>query len=537
MSEVNGKRLSLQATTLKKPFVSGTLRASMGKSAEDACRSPVGEAKWRTAAATFPPRTHLLPFFSSAPAPSDSSPCASLSLRPLTCDDVHAHRWSAPTSDMEDKPKGLEEEQRNLASQQESSEDHSETVVVKRGRGRPKGSKSPSPGSKKAQFGSSDVNLMELVSGISNSDPTLGGFENEDYTPKKRGRPKGSGTKDESDNASDAPQRGRGRPKGSGKRKAERAKSEDESDGSSRKAPRTDGDHSPNGVAAPRGRGRPRKSSAEHRPPPSADGPKKGRGRPRGSVNRKPAVSLALFQAGRPRRKAVAPSRLVIRLPGKHSKRGRPRKVPQGRGRPRKYPLTSPEDSQKRSWKPLGRSRKHPVAGGDPPARRGRGRPRKSDVVAPPYDGPPRKRGRPRKYPSGSRKDTTKPKVWKPLGRPRKYPLVEPPEGAPPPPRRTPGRPRKSQSKRGAHLRTPGTSPPPSRKVPTLNPDGTPRKRGRPRSVVRAEDRPGAAPSNDSDAEAAAPSEARMDEAEERADSRAEERAGGEAEQTAAAQE
>ncbi|XP_077598975.1 uncharacterized protein LOC144214469 isoform X2 [Stigmatopora nigra] len=430
---------------------------------------------------------------------------------------------------MEDKPKGLEEEHRNLSSQQESSEDQSETVVAKRGRGRPKGSKSPSPGSKKAQFGSSDVNLMELVSGISNSDPTLGGFENEDYTPKKRGRPKGSGTKDQSDNASDAPRNRRGRPKGSGKRKAERAKSEDDSDGSSRKAPRTDGDRS--SVATPRGRGRPRKSSAERRPPPSADGPKRGWGRPKGSVNRKPAVSLPHFQAGRPRRKAVAPSRLVIRLPGKHSKRGRPRKVPQGRGRPRKYPLPSPEDSQKRSWKPLGRSRKHAVAGGETPARRGRGRPRKSDAVAPPYDGPPRKRGRPRKYPSGSRKDASKPKVWKPLGRPRKYPLVEPPEGAPPPPRRTPGRPRKTQSKRGAHLRSPATSSSaPSRKVPTLNPDGTPRKRGRPRSVVRAEDRPVATPSNHSDAETAEPSE-------ERPDDEAEDWADAETEQTAADQE
>nr|XP_061808740.1 serine/arginine repetitive matrix protein 1-like [Nerophis lumbriciformis] len=413
---------------------------------------------------------------------------------------------------MEDEPKVLEEEQSNFPSQQESSEEISETVVVKRARGRPKGS---NPGSKKTLISTPDVNLMELVSGISNSSPTLG-FENEDYTPKKRGRPKGTGTKRVSDNGTDKPKSGRGRPKGSGtKRKAENVTSEDESEGSFVKAPRIDGDNSPNGIAVPRGRGRPRKSSAERRPPPSADGSRRGRGRPKGSINKKPSVSLAIFQASRPRRKPVAPSRLVIRLPGKRSKRGRPRKVPQGRGRPRKYPL--PEDSPKKTWKRVGRPRKNPVTG-EALVRRGRGRPRKSDVVKRPYDGPPRKRGRPRKYPSGTRKDTTKPKVWKPLGRPRKYPLVEPPEGAPPPPRRTPGRPRKSQSKRGAHLRNPGSSPSPGRPKVTLNPDGTPRKRGRPKSIVRSEAQPDDAPYNHSDADATTPLEEREDGVEEQAD-------------------
>ncbi|XP_061616663.1 translation initiation factor IF-2 [Phyllopteryx taeniolatus] len=416
---------------------------------------------------------------------------------------------------MEEELKAVEEAQGNVPSQPESSDDIPDKVLVKRGRGRPKGSKKP-------QISVPDVNLMELVSGIANSGPALG-FENasggEDHVPKKRGRPKGSGSKRVAEKAadnigSDTPKRGRGRPKGSGKRKVEHITSEEESDetghtdGALKKAPRIelgDGDNnSPNGIAAPRGRGRPRKSSAERRPAPTSDGPKRGRGRPKGSVNKKPPMSLALFQAGRPRRKQIPPSRLVIRLPGKKGKRGRPRKVPSGRGRPRKYPLPPSEDSKNRVWKPLGRPRKHPIAGaagGAPVVRRGRGRPRKSEALKRPgasYDGPPRKRGRPRKHPS----EPAKPKVWKPLGRPRKYPLVDPPEGAPAPPRRTPGRPRKSHSKRGAHLRNPAPSPrPPGR--PRLTEEGVPRKRGRPKNSgnknkVQNEAQPDGAPWNHS---------------------------------------
>ncbi|XP_077363772.1 uncharacterized protein LOC144007771 [Festucalex cinctus] len=342
---------------------------------------------------------------------------------------------------------------------------------------------------------------MEIVSGIANSSPVLG-FDNvsggEDYVPKKRGRPKSSGSKEKAAD-DNAPKKAVGRPKGSGKRKAERVTSEDESDeagrthDSAKKAPRfeLDGDDntSPNGIATPRGRGRPRKSSGERRVRPAADGPKRGPGRPKGSVNRKPAMSLALYQTGRPRRKQIQPSRLVMRLPRKTGKRGRPRKIPSGRGRPRKYPLTSSEDSKKRAWKPLGRPRKHPIAGaagGAPAVRRGRGRPRKSDVVK-----------RPRKHPSD---EPAKPKVWKPLGRPRKYPLVEPPEGAPAPPRRSPGRPRKSESKRGArHLRKPASTRPPS----TPGEDGAPRKRGRPKGSgkykVQSEAPPDGSPLNHSD--------------------------------------
>ncbi|XP_077405550.1 uncharacterized protein LOC144037715 [Vanacampus margaritifer] len=361
---------------------------------------------------------------------------------------------------------------------------------------------------------------MEIVSGIANSSPTLG-FENmsagEDCVPKKRGRPKGSASKRlvekaADNNASDAPKRGVGRPKGSGKRKAEKVTSEDESDemgrtdDSAKKEPRVELDkNSPNGIATPRGRGRPRKSSAERRRAPATDGAKRGPGRPKGSVNKKPAMSVALFQAGRPRRKQIPPSRLVMRLPRKTGKRGRPRKIPSGRGRPRKYPLPSSEDSKKRVWKPLGRPRKHPIAGaagGAPAVRRGRGRPRKSDVVK-----------RPRKHPSD---EPAKPKVWKPLGRPRKYPLVEPPEGVPAPPRRAPGRPRKSESKRGAqHLRSPASTRPPS----TPGEDGAPRKRGRPKgsgkNKVQSEAPPDGNPSNHSDG---AEEERREQEAGERQD-------------------
>ncbi|KAM9776579.1 chromosomal protein D1 [Syngnathus typhle] len=398
---------------------------------------------------------------------------------------------------MEEEPTVFEE-QGSVPGQQESNKDIS---VVKSGRGRPKGPK-------KSQISVHDVNLMELVSDIANNSSVVG-FEDtskvEDYVPKKRGRPKGSGSKRSvekvaHDNGTDTPKKGRGRPKGSGKRKAENVTSEDESeeagptDSSVSKAPRVElGDddnnspvnNSPNCIATSRGRGRPRKSSAERRPAPTVDGPRRGRGRPKGSVNKKPTMSLALFQAGRPRRKQIPPSRLVIRLPRKSLKRGRPKKVASGRGRPRKYPLPSPEDSKNRVWKPLGRPRKHPIPGaavGVPATRRGRGRPPKLDAVKHPtasYDGPPRKRGRPRKYPSGSRGEPAKPKVWKPLGRPRKYPLVDPPEGAPEPPRRTPGRPRKSASKRGAHLRNPALPRPPQS---TAVEDGAPRKRGRPKN-------------------------------------------------------
>ncbi|XP_077403866.1 uncharacterized protein LOC144036839 [Vanacampus margaritifer] len=301
------------------------------------------------------------------------------------------------------------EEQGNAPSQQESSEDISASVLVKRGRGRPKGSKKP-------QISVPDVNLTEIVSGIANSSPAPG-FENmsggEDRVPKKRGRPKGSGSKRSvekaaDDNGLDTPKRGRGRPKGSGKRKAEKVTSEDESDEVGRKKkPRIelDGDdnNSPNGIATPRRRGRPRKSSAERRAPP---GPKRGRGRPRkhpgaGAAGGGPAARRG---RGRPR-KSDAVKRPAASYDGPPRKRGRPRKHPS---------LAKP-----RMWKPLGRPRKYPLVeppeGAPTPPPRKPGRPRKSESkrgahlrnpasMRPPgrpqstlgEDGAPRKRGRPK---------------------------------------------------------------------------------------------------------------------------------------------
>ncbi|XP_077364178.1 uncharacterized protein LOC144008018 [Festucalex cinctus] len=297
------------------------------------------------------------------------------------------------------------EEQGNALNQQESSEDISASVPVKRGRGRPKGSKKP-------QISVPDVNLMEIVSGIANSNPALD-FINasggEDRVPKKRGRPKGSGSKrsvekEADQNGLDTPKRGVGRPKGSGKRKAEKVTSEDESDNSAKKEPRVerdgDDDPLPNGIAAPRGRGRPRKSTAERRAPP---GPKRGRGRPKKHLvtGGAPAGRRA---RGRPR-KSDAVKRPAASYDG----------PPRQRGRPRKHPsLAKPK-----MWKPLGRPRKYPVVeppeGATAPPRRKPGRPRKSETKrgahlrnpastrppgrppsTPGDDGAPRKRGRPK---------------------------------------------------------------------------------------------------------------------------------------------
>ncbi|XP_061903588.1 chromosomal protein D1-like [Entelurus aequoreus] len=404
---------------------------------------------------------------------------------------------------MEEDLRVVEEEQGDVLNQDESSEENSDNSFVKRGRGRPKSAKKP-------KVNIPDLNLMELVSGISNSEPALG-FKNlagsEEYTPKKRGRPSGSVNKRTAekalDNSSpDKPKRGRGRPTGSGKRKVENLSSDDESNEwgpKKRGRPKSSAKKTPqpkevelddNGIPkTPRGRGRPRMSSSERKQVPADDPlrPKRGRGRPKGSLNKKLFDEVRL-QAGRPRRKHIPPSRLEIRVPRKTGKRGRPRNEMSGRGHPRKYPLPSTEGSKKRGWKPLGRPRKHPLVGvpGKGPGGRGRGRPRKSEAGTGghlrKYEGSPRKRGRPRKYPLSSKGESSKPKIWKPLGRPRKHPLVDPPEGASDTPRRAPGRPRKSETKRGAHLRNPNsTSRPPK---PILGADGTPRTRGRPKGSV-----------------------------------------------------
>lgn len=360
----------------------------------------------------------------------------------------------------------------DTANKGESSVDMSNNSPAKRGQGRPKGSK-------KLQVCVTDVNLMELVSGISNGESTTPhrgrgrprlstntvqqrsaddqadnsgkGQEspkgskklasNEDHVPRKRGRPLGSLNKSTLEKAAagdlpnggtDTPKRGRGRPKGSVKRKAE-----DEGSATPKKRGRPKGSlnkksgdkDASNGISETprRGRGRPRKNVKQKQVSGGSQSAKRGRGRPKGSLNKKPATYKAQGKVGRPRRQhstSTAKSEAV--LPVKKGKRGRPRKQPAKRGRPRKYPLPSPEELKK-------------------------------------------------------------PKVWKPLGRPRKYARVDPPEGAPPPPRRSRGRPRKSESKKGAHLRKSLPTSPSSPRAPS---DGPPRKRGRPRITPKSEDGP-----------------------------------------------
>ncbi|KAM7384409.1 hypothetical protein PAMA_011657 [Pampus argenteus] len=399
-----------------------------------------------------------------------------------------------------------EKEQEDAASKGESSVEMSNNSPSKRGTGRPKGSK-------KLQVCVTDVNLLELVSGISNGGSTTSqegiqkrgrgrpklsthtvqqgsgddqagnsvktdkGQEslkgagskklasNEVHSPRKRGRPPGSLNKntiekaaatDLSNGGTDMPKRGRGRPKGSIKRKSESITSSAEDEGSSvtprkrgrpkgslNKTPRLEQEESSegeekdvsNGISKMprRGRGRPRKSikhDSKHQRKQVSSGSqptKRGRGRPKGSLNKKHTAYKVQSKVGRLRRERVPTARTESIIPTRREKRGRPRKHPAKRGRPRKYPLPSTEELKK-------------------------------------------------------------PKVWKPLGRPRKYTRVDPPEGASPAspaPRRKRGRPRKSESKKGAHLRKRLPTSPSS--AHTLN-DGSPRKRGRPQSTAKSED-------------------------------------------------
>ncbi|XP_023130309.2 high mobility group protein hmg-12-like [Amphiprion ocellaris] len=330
---------------------------------------------------------------------------------------------------------------------------------VKRGRGRPQGSK-------KLKVCVTDVNLADPASADAN-----GGS----VPPKRgRGRPRSVGTSSHPDNSDNSVKRGRGRPKGS------------------KKVVSNDG--------TPRKRGRPKLNktvgkSAEDLPNGVKSGEENGgsslpprkRGRPKGSPNKKPRLMAEVGDAdggvisekrGRGRRRKVAArdaSNGITKTPGKR-KRGRPRKdqmaadgsqpVKRGRGRPKG---SGNKPGVYKVGGKVGRPRKAHVL---PVKGKKRGRPRLQ----------PAKRGRPRKNPLPSPEELNKPKVWKPLGRPRKYPRVDPPEGTTPTPRRSRGRPRKSESKKGAHLRKslPNSGSPQS--------DGSPRKRGRPPSIARSGD-------------------------------------------------
>lgn len=323
--------------------------------------------------------------------------------------------------------------------QRGSGDDHADSLVqIHRGRGRPKGSKSQA----------SDEDRTE-------------------HSPKKRGRPRKSVT-DEEAPAEDLPNGGsdtpkRGRPKGSVKRKSESLTSGEDDEGSS---------------VTPR-----------------------KRGRPKGSLNKKSRLESELGIVGI----------LDLNESLNSDRRGRLRKAvvnntsadmsngisntPQrGRGRPRKSIEQNKLGTDGSQPVKRGRGRPKGSLNKKPPAYRVHGkvgRPRKVHILpvsgrkrGQPRQKPPNKRGRPRKYPLPSPEEKKKPKVWKPLGRPRKYPRVDPPEGSLPPPRRARGRPRKSESKKGAHLRK---SLPAAPFTPQDPIDEPARKRGRPPSTAKSQ--------------------------------------------------
>lgn len=387
---------------------------------------------------------------------------------------------------MEEEISKAETEQGDVASNEgEPAVEEPNNSPVKRGRGRPQGSK-------KLKVCVTDVNQEEPGSEISNGGPPQTprrrgrpklkknieqqGVEvdqdvqikeagNEDgpttdHVPKKRGRPKKSLSTSTSENAeglpnggSDAPKGKRGRPKGSTKRKAESLTGE-QNEGSSvtpqkqrrslDKKPRleteggSEGDEA-NGTPVMKRRSQPRKLQVNN----SQDTPNgilaksgRGRGRPRKNVQQKDMVT-----------------------DGSQS-------VKRGRGRPKGSPNKKPP-AYKLHVK-IGRTPR------SKPGKGKRGRPRLQ----------PAKRGRPRKYPLPSPEELKKPKVWKPLGRPRKYPRADTPEGTPTTPRRSRGRPRKSESKKGAHLRKGLSASTSTQHTPNV---GSPRKRGRPPSAQKSD--------------------------------------------------
>lgn len=327
-------------------------------------------------------------------------------------------------------------------------------------------------GSKKLQVSVTDISLLQpgITNGVCSQDTTKKRgrgrpkVSTRDHTLKKRGRPKGSKNTTVKAAAGEllnggTPKRPRGRPKGSIKRKLN--DSDDESEDS----------FSP-----------PRK-----------------RGRPMGSSNKKPKFETELSDED--------DAQTVQNKP----KKGRPRKVEgtfkKGRsGRPRRVMREKAETDglqpAKRRGRPKGSRNKtfeyiarvenvdldRPQRAHMPPARLDNSLPKKMSKRGRPKKG---NRGRPRKNPLPPGEELYKPRQWKQLGRPRKYPREEQPDGAASPetPRRGRGRPRKSESKKGAHLRRPVSDCGPKRRGRPPNAakkyDGPPRKRGRPKGSVK----------------------------------------------------
>lgn len=344
---------------------------------------------------------------------------------------------------------------------------------VKRGRGRPQGTK-------KLKVCVTDVNMTELVSANSNGEPT--------QYRRGRGRPRLSGTKHtgqqrSGDDPASSPvqsHKGRGRPKGSKNRSTDRNSLATEQSSKRRGRPKKSAkaetaaaeDLLNGGSNAPK-RGRPkgskRKSEMSGEEEGSSVTPRK-RGRPKGSLNKKPRLVSSEGERGLlPRRGRGRPTKSMEKRSVSLGSDGS-QQVKRGRGRP-KGSLNKKHSVYRRRGK-VGRPSK---ISGLPGRGRKRGRPRQQ----------PGKRGRPRKYPVPSPEELKKPKVWKPLGRPRKYPRVDPPEGALLTPRRGRGRPRKSDSKKGAHLRKNLPVSPSTPRNLSVEPQ---RKRGRPPSSVRNED-------------------------------------------------
>ncbi|XP_029977131.1 ABC transporter F family member 4 [Salarias fasciatus] len=422
-----------------------------------------------------------------------------------------------------------------VTSEGDAVTDETNSRPVKRGRGRPQGSK-------KLKVCVSEINVS---SGDPNSSPAKRG----------RGRPKLSTTKHteedslEDGNSDDSVPKslGRGRPKGSKKQISEKSQTEEtpkkrgrprkslsQSPGEGEKSPDL-----PNGGTDTPKRGRPKGSfkrkiesseSAEEGATPSK------RGRPKGSLNKKPRLEREASKedadadqvpnsprSGRGRRIKVVLSQSASNGISKtpRSGRGRPRKnislqpsddsqpVKRGRGRPKGSSKEKPA-----AYKTLGKSDRLRKVSQLTAKGKKHGRPRLHPL--------PAKRGRPRKYPLPSPDERKKPKVWKPLGRPRKYSRVDPPEGALSAPRRSRGRPRKSESKKGAHLRKsvpaapqqPYDGPPRKRGRPKKKEDGAPqKKRGRPQGSLK-QAKSGTQPGDSLPNHSESPSEAATDKAE-----------------------
>lgn len=337
---------------------------------------------------------------------------------------------------------GMEEEKKTTETDaiEGSRKRLSEKSPLKRGRGRPQGSK-------KLRVCVADVS--DLIADISNGGAT--------QLQRKRGRPRLSDTK----------------------------QSEETSNGST-KHDREEGIFIAGHSSKKRGRPTKSKISAEDLRNGSSP-PKLGRGRPKGSTKRK-VESLSDNEAdgdspATQRKRGSLNINPKLELSSNKEEDGSLMSARSGRGRPRKV-SNSDKSITVEPHKARGRPRKTTPQGcmaavtdGSQSEKRGRGRPKGSFKKKYCILEERRKRpGRPRKYPLPPPEERNKPKVWKPLGRPKKYPPVnsEVSHTVAPKRQRKRGRPRKSEYGKGAHLRKKVIT------APTKSSDGIPRKRGRP---------------------------------------------------------